>query len=313
MYRCPICGGEAVDEPGNDAFVCLSCGKLFDPKAVIDEDQEQKDAEKIILKDMLKAEDILSKRSEKITRITVLITVFLCLAVTAVCLVKAFRVSDNPYEGYKSEYGDPDVPDSLLEQIDHEYPAVKTIITEDVLKEDYKQYYGNRGKPERDTLILTAVVSDILIVIVGVTVLVVLKIRIRRRRLDEEESENIKYLLVVGAMLLFLTSGFLSIYFSTKNISPKTADYRLYKIEYTGKETRDFPGSTYDRTETCYIRFMKNGEEVTKHVSEEEFNLFPKLKGTYYVGAASNGTSHVIFRVYPEEEYEPGVLTLDYK
>ena len=305
MYRCPICGGEAVDESGNDAYVCLSCGKLFDPEAVIDEEQEQKDAEKQILKDMLKVEDALSERSRKITRLTVLITVFLCVAVTAVCLVKALHVSDNPYEGYSSKYGDSHVSDSILEEIEHEYPAIKTTITEDVLKEDYKQYYGNRGKPERNTLIVTALVADLLIVLVGVTVLSVKKILIRRRHLNEEETENAKVLFAGGALILVIVLALIGFYFTTKNISPKKADYRLYKIEYLGKIADDESGA-------YYIRFIKDGKGISKQVAEEEYNIFPKLKGTYYVGAASDGTTQVIFRVYSDKEYEPGVYLSDY-
>ncbi len=312
MYRCPICGGEAVDESGNDAYVCLSCGKLFDPEAVIDEEQEQKDAEKQILKDMLKVEDALSERSRKITRLTVLITVFLCVAVTAVCLVKALRVSDNPYEGYNSKYGDPYFSDSILEEVEHEYPAIKTTITEDVLKEDYKQYYGNRGKPERNTLIVTALVADLLIIFVGATILAVKKILIRRRHLNEEETENAKVLFFGGAFILVIVFALLGIYFNTKNISPKNADYRLYKIEYLGKTTSS--NSFGDvRSESYYIRFMKEGKEITKIVSEEEYNIFPNWTGTYYVGVASDGTTHVIFCVYSDKEYEPGVFLSDYE
>lgn len=311
MYRCPKCGGEAVDEPGNDAYVCLSCGNLFDPEAVIDEEQEQKDAEKQILKDMLKVEDSLSERSRKITRLTVLITVFLCIAVTAVCLVKALHVSDNPYAGYSSKYGDPYVSDSILEEIEHEYPVIKTTITEDVLKEDYKQYYGNRGKPERNALIVTALVADLLIVLGGVTVLSIKKIHIRRRHLNEEETENSKVLFVGGALILVIVCALIGIYFNTKIVSPKKADYRLYKIEYLWKTW----SSSYNNgpSESYYIRFMKEGKEITKIVSEEEYNIFPNWTGTYYVGVASDGATQVIFRVYSEKEYETGVFLYDYE
>ncbi|MBO4928432.1 MAG: hypothetical protein J5379_09330 [Clostridiales bacterium] len=227
MYRCPHCGGQAIDEPGNDAFVCLSCGKLCDASSVIDDEKEEKDAERERMKEQFSEAESLSKKTRK-------------------------------------------------------YKAIAAAI-------------------------------DGLILLVGATVIALMKIRVRKKTLNGDERQGARDAFVVGFILFVIIILLLAYVFLRKDIDPRKADYRIYKIEFTGKYTQSSHTSGSEASgDTCYICYMQNGQEKRKTVSEQEYDIFPTRHGTYYVGAAMKNGDKVLFRVYPEEGYVPAEYVADF-
>ena len=295
MFTCPYCGGKAIDEPGNDALVCTSCGRLFDLDAAADEEREAAETEKRVLGELMAEQDALEKRIRRFRSILWGIVVVLSLAVICVCIVK-YVSSSNPYEGYTSDRAD-----------------VMTVLNEEVLSEDYKEFYGASSSAKKELVLISSVLI-VTFVVIGLFLSSLVPARMRKTVLGEDEKGNVVVVFIISFFLVLISIFNVAIYMGKKKISPSKAEYRLYVIDYRGKESKlaDY-GTDYATEYVYYIRFMKDGKEHSKRVSGDEYNFFPKDKGKYYIGAASDGSSHINFRVYPADKYIPQVTTVDYE
>ena len=66
MFTCPYCGGEAIDESGNDALVCTECGRLFSLDEASDDERETAEAEKRVMGQLMAEQDAVGSRRKRL-------------------------------------------------------------------------------------------------------------------------------------------------------------------------------------------------------------------------------------------------------
>ena len=281
MFTCPYCGGEAIDESGNDALVCTECGRLFSLDEAFDDERETAEAEKRVMGQLMAEQDAVERRIRKFRFILWSAVVILCVAVISICVVKYVVDGNNEYKDYPA-------------------PRVdwRVLLTEEVLAEEYKAFYGARSDGKLE-LIVIAAVTDIAIIVIGLLASALIPIWIRKQVLGDDEKGNAMVAFMISFFLILISVFTVAIYKGRKNISPKNAKYCLYKIDYKGKYIeQDYTYSENSSDYTYVIRYYRDGYEIKKTVSQEEYNIFPNTTGKYYIAEASDGNSRVIFHAY---------------
>ena len=295
--RCPDCGGDLFDEPGNDALVCTRCGNLYDLHAFDDDAMPQWQKEAVAR--TIETENKL----RKFRIVQIIVTVLLCVGIAVISVLRFLDQMDVPDASVQTVSGQGlgEEGFELIDQLLEDYPSEedKIILTEEIMKTDYEAYYAQRMNSDHTGATVGFLFGGIgAVFLISAVIGSIVRYRLTGEGVRKKEIA-MRMACVITLAILF---GVIYIYYLTNKIpEPKVASYSVSTMEITRKRSVGTSGK-YAGAENFYIYFVVNGVEYSRQVEKTLYDCFPE-RGTYFLVTAMHNNISVDYKAYPATKY----------